>query len=177
MSRDVELLEPDFKTTALAVLNKCKKQGHVLRPFFTVRHPAIQCKLWRQSRSTSEIKQACVILKQEGAEYLSELLESVGPQHGRWATSALPGQSWHQWGEAIDCFVVNGYGKAVWSSRHEGYKCYGETAKELGLNAGYFWQRQDAVHLQKRKDTVRSLYTWRQIDEEMQRRFPATTEE
>lgn len=95
-----------------------------MRPNAGLRDPFEQAKLWRQSRSIEEILAAIDELRSVGAPFLAHCLESVGPQHGDPVTNAPPGYSWHQWGEAVDCFWLLG-GKAEWSS----------TKKVGGLNA------------------------------------------
>lgn len=173
MSRDLTLLTGPFAEEVPVLLADLFREGYQLRPFFTLRDPWVQARLWRQSRMTQEIHSAAAELAREGAPFLREVLLSVGAQHGRWATNALPGQSWHQWGEAVDCFVQE-HGHAVWRRTHPGYERYATLARERGLTAGYFWKRQDAVHVQKREGKVRSLYTWAQIDEAMKERFGET---
>jgi len=171
MSRDIELLKPLFKMKVVELLERTKKRGFILRPFYTLRNAEEQAKLWRQSRTSEEIHRMVNKLRQEQAPYLADTLENVGPQFGRWATNALPGQSWHNWGEAVDCYVLLENGKAVWAAAHPGYKVYAEEAKELGMTAGFFWGRKDAVHVQSRGDAVRSIRTWPEINDEMQRRY------
>lgn len=113
-----------------------------------------------------------MLKKVEFAPFLAEVLKSIGPQYGRWATNALPGQSWHQHGLAVDCFLLDGNGHAVWDAGNEGYRIYAEEAVKLGLVAGYFWKpRRDAVHVQKPKGKVLDQFTWQQLDVLMQEKF------
>ena len=171
MSRDTSDLIPEFRPKVQELLKNVLDRGFELRPFYTVRDPREQARLWRQSRSREEIDRTIDKIAREGAPWVSSLVEEVGPQYGRWATNALPGQSWHQWGEAIDCFVRAENGRAVWSARHPGYQAYAEEAESLGLTAGYYWTRRDAVHVQLRREGVRSYYTWPEIDEQMKEWF------
>jgi peptidoglycan L-alanyl-D-glutamate endopeptidase CwlK len=171
MSTDTSILEPEFREKIEKVLEGCKRRGFELRPFFTVRDVLEQARLWRQSRPLTEIERVVRKLRREGASFIADSIEKVGPQYGRWATNNLPGQSWHQWGMAIDCFVIPDDGHSVWSSKHPGYLAYAEESRSLGLTAGYFWTRQDAVHVQNYKEGVRSRYTWVEINQEMKERF------
>jgi len=171
MSRDMELLVPEFRGKATQLISAVADKGFEMRPFYTERDIFEQAKLWRQSRSSIEVRKAADRLVHEGAEYLAKVLLNVGAQHGRWATNALPGQSWHNWGEALDCFVLSDEQRAIWSSKHPGYQCYAETAKELGLVAGHFWQRRDSVHVQHRIEGVRASKTWPEIDSAMKERY------
>lgn len=169
-SRDLSVLVPEFRDKALLVIENCRKRGIEMRPFFTLRGPTIQAKLWRQSRSIQEIDRAVKNLRKD-APFLANILQEAGPQYGKWATNALPGQSWHQWGEAIDCYVLNTLGQAVWSSQHAGYNIYAEEVLKLGLTAGHSWKNRDSVHVQLISKSVRELHTWAQIEEEMKKRY------
>ena len=175
MSRDFALLDDLFEEDVRQILAQLMREGFHMRPFFTRRIPWDQARLWRQSRTTQEIHRACAMLAREGAPFLRGVLLSVGPQEGRWATNALPGQSWHQWDEAVDCFVQEN-GTAVWRRTHPGYQRYAELGRERGLVPGYFWSRPDAVHMQKRDRKVRSIYTWAEINAAMRSRFGPSEE-
>lgn len=164
MSRELSLLRDDFESKVRRVIRVVQvEDGFTMRPFFTRRSPWEQARLWRQSRGTKEIHEAVKRLEREGAPFLAKVLLEVGGQHGRWATNALPGQSWHQWGEAVDCFALV-EGRAVWSRRHPAYKAYAERAVNEGLHAGYYWRRPDAVHLQLGSGSVRGRWSWPEID-------------
>ena len=172
MSRDLNLLEPAFKEKINFVLGRCNtgNENYQLKPFFTLRTPEEQARLWRQSRASAQIRDAVSMLKRQGAHYLADCMVRVGPQYGRWATNALPGQSWHQWGLAIDCFILQA-GKAVWNGTHEGYQLYATTAESYGLHAGKFWRRSDTYHVQFNAERVTNRYGWLDIDQHMQERF------
>ena len=138
-------------------------------PFFTTRTPPEQAKLWRQSRSTRDINEKIRYLRNAGAGYLADTIQNVGPQTGRWATNAIPGISWHQWGLAIDCYWLNN-GSISWSG--DGYRVYAEIAKELGYISGHFWKSVDSVHVQEPVDpSPRRSWNLQQIDEEMRKRW------
>lgn len=170
MARDTALLTDEFRPQVHELLERLRQQGWVLVPFFTLRTPWEQARLWRQSRARSTIERHVASLRQLGAPHLAGVIESVGPQHGRWATNAKPGRSWHQWGEGLDCFVEVD-GDAVWRADHPGYRAYAEEARRMGLTAGFFWQQQDSVHIQLRAGRVRDRFTWPQIDQQMLERF------
>lgn len=171
--RDMALLSDSFRPTAEQLIYECKQpHGIIVRPFFTVRDVWEQARLWRQSRAWPEIEAAVAMLRTEGAPWLADVLEGVGPQYGRWATNALPGQSWHQWGEAMDCFVLED-GGAVWDGRHQSYLIYAIVARRLGLTAGYWWpKRPDAVHVQRPKEnSPATLYPLSEINRVMEQRY------
>ena len=172
MSKDMNQLENDFWNKIISVLDECKEYGYIMTPYFTVRDVFDQAKLWRQSRPTTQVKEAVSFLYKNGAEWLSEVLDGVGPQSGRWATNALPGMSWHQYGEAIDCFLFDQENNtAIWRASHPGYRFYAKASINSGLVSGFYWKRKDAVHVHKRKGSPGHYYTWIQINEEMKKRY------
>jgi hypothetical protein len=124
-------------------------------PYFAMRSPFDQAKLWRQSRSAAEVDARIQSLKDQNAPFLAHCLESVGPQHGPPVTNAIPGYSWHQWGEACDCYWLRN-GAADWSTDElgaaNGYRIYADKGAGQGLTPGGYWQSlKDWPHLQKRK--------------------------
>jgi peptidoglycan L-alanyl-D-glutamate endopeptidase CwlK len=177
MAADINLLVPDFHQKVKALLQNCLNRGIEMRPNEGLRDPFVQAKYWRQSRTKEAIQRKIDELKNEGADFLAHCIESVGPQHGDPVTNSISGLSWHQWGEALDCFwVVNG--KAVWSittvvNGLNGFMVYADEAKKLGLDAGLFWASlQDAPHVQLRKTSNPSkLFSVQQINQTMQERF------
>lgn len=168
MAADLSLLEPDFRARVEGTLATCRREGVVLRPFCTIRSTLDQARLWRQSRSTKAIAREIQKLRDNGADYLAWCLERVGAQDGRPVTNAIPGMSWHQWGEACDCFLVVD-GEAVWDAGDPGYETYVEVAEEHGLVSGRSWH--DIVHVQKRLESVLGAYSLASIDREMQVRY------
>jgi peptidoglycan L-alanyl-D-glutamate endopeptidase CwlK len=155
MAADLNQLIPEFKATVVELISLCKQRGVEMRPYFTIRDPFEQARLWRQSRSTEEIQQKISEFERDGAEFLAHCLRSVGPQYGDHVTDSPPGFSWHQWGEALDCFwVVDG--RAEWSAKKtinglNGYRVYADIAKELQLTPGGFWTSlKDWPHVQLR---------------------------
>lgn len=170
-------LEPEFRVKVTALMSRCKAKGCEMRPYLTLRPPEEQAKLWRQSRSREEVDSQIAMLELEGAHFLARVLRSVGPQHGAPVTNALPGLSWHQWGEAVDCFwVVNG--QAEWSASRmvggrNGYQVMAAEAQAMGLTAGGLWSSlKDWPHVQLRPaGSPRRLMTLWEIDQTMQKRF------
>lgn len=154
MAADLELLVPDFKSRVLALLARCRARGVEMRPYNAVRSPLEQARLWRQSRSIEEIGRHSAELQARGAPFLAGCLRRAGAQNGDRVTDAPPGLSWHQWGEAVDCFwLVDA--QAEWSSRRlvhgqNGYRVYADEARALGLHAGGHWQAfKDWPHVQR----------------------------
>lgn len=179
MAVSLDGLVPDFRAGVEAVIQTCANAGVVMRPYVGIRSLQEQARLWRQSRATEEIAAARQNLIAQGAPFLAEILQSVGPQHGPHVTNALPGFSWHQWGEAVDCFwALNGH--AEWSTTVienglNGYKFYAQAGKNAGLSAGGLWASfKDWPHLQLRSagSPLGAGMTMAQINHEMQQRFP-----
>jgi len=163
MSRRMEDLDKEFRIVAESILKDCKGQGVIMKPFFTIRDPWEQAKLWRQSRTTQQIRSKANSLRGGGAPFLASVLENVGPQSGKWVTNAIPGNSWHQWGLALDCFVEEN-GKAVWRGKHHGYALYARVAEAHGCVAGHNWHKRDSVHIQMPAVTSpRKIHTWKEI--------------
>jgi peptidoglycan LD-endopeptidase CwlK len=168
---NLALLTSDFCAQVELLLAACAERGVVLRPYNTVRTPHEQAQLWARSRTTQQMQNAITYLRQQRAPRLAALFAGLRCSDGRWATNALPGNSWHQWGEALDCYVEENH-KAVWSGQHVGYKVYAEEAQKLGLSSGYWWKVRDAVHVQLRSSPSPSnILSWAAIEAEMVKRF------
>lgn len=139
MAFDINKLNPDLKAKLPQLITLCRERGIEIRPYCGLRDPFEQAKLWRQSRSADEIHEKLNELDLNGAPFLADCIRRVGPQSGRPVTNTPPGLSWHQWGEAVDCFwLVNG--KAEWSDTklingHNGYKVFADEAEAIGLTA------------------------------------------
>jgi peptidoglycan L-alanyl-D-glutamate endopeptidase CwlK len=177
MAADLGKVEPTLKQKVLDLLGRCNQMGIEMRPNSGLRDPFEQARLWRQSRSREEINAKISKFEAAGASFLAHCLESVGPQHGGHVTDTPPGFSWHQWGEAIDCFwLVDG--KAEWSVRKtingkNGYKVYAAQAEVVGLTAGGHWSSfKDWPHVQLRPaSNAGKVFNVREIDARMRERF------
>jgi peptidoglycan L-alanyl-D-glutamate endopeptidase CwlK len=176
-SRDLGDLIPGLKPKVQELLSKCLSRGVEMRPSATLRDPFEQARLWRQSRSREEIERKIARLREAGAPFLADCIKRVGPQSGRPVTGAAPGLSWHQWGEALDCFwVVNG--EAEWDANRlsngvNGYRVYAGEALQLGLTAGGFWPRfKDWPHVQLRPaNSPTDVMTLAEINDTIEARF------
>ncbi|MBS1567748.1 MAG: M15 family metallopeptidase [Bacteroidetes bacterium] len=177
MAIDLSLLQPTFRSKVWELLDKCKEQGVIMRPNEGLRTPLQQARYWRQSRSPEQIAAAIARLKHGGAHFLAKCIESAGPQYGPPVTNALPGYSWHQWGEALDCYwQVDG--EVEWSPTRivkgkNGYKVYTQVAASIGLNAGGLWTSlKDWPHVQLSvKNSPGEAYTLMEIEGAMKERF------
>ena len=167
----LEALTPEAREKFTLLLARCEHRGDELRPYCAVRDPFAQARLWRQSRTAGEIATECTRLRAAGAPRIAACIESVGPQHGKWATNAVPGLSWHQHGEAMDCFLMLS-GRAVWDASLHGYQAFVTEALGLGLTPGAKFRTPDTNHVQLRKDEPHYLYEIARIDNMMAARFP-----
>ncbi len=153
MAANLDLLNPELKAKVVTLIARCASRGFEMRPNNGLRDPFAQAKLWRQSRSIEEITEKINEFNVQGAHFLAQCLRSVGPQHGGHVTDAPPGFSWHQWGEALDCFWLLD-GKAEWSTTklvggQNAYRVYAGEAVSLGLTAGGHWKTlKDWPHVQ-----------------------------
>jgi len=176
MAADLSLIDQQLKEKALDLIDRCRQRGFEMRPSAGLRDPFEQARLWRQSRSIEEIRKQIATLKAQGADFLAHCLDSVGPQHGDPVTNALPGYSWHQWGEAVDCFWLLD-GRAEWSTTRKingenAYRVYAQQATAVGLTAGGLWPRlKDWPHVQLRTASSPSALGVQEIDRVMRERF------
>lgn len=169
-------LDPKFASTVEVLLDRLLSEGIVMRPFSGLRGPLEQGILWAQSRTPLERELMARKLEDERAVYLAKVLRRAGSlcTAGRWATNNLPGQSWHNFGLAVDSHVVSEDGRAVWGPKHAAYSAYAKIGRELGLFPGYDLAKQDVIHVQGPSAPVRLLRgSWPIVDRELERVFPA----
>lgn len=174
MSRSIDDLESTFAAKVRTLLDECGDRGLEMRPFSTLRSVWQQARFWRQSRTREEIERKIAYLKQMECEYLANVIDVVGPQYGQWATDAIPGESWHNHGLAVDCFLVGDDGRAIWDGNHIGYCIYAEVADDLGMVSRVFGGTKDIYHVQARRGSPNDHYPLRDISAMMQERFGET---
>lgn len=168
----------NFRKALADLLKELKSDGVVMKVTTGLRSPQEQARLWRQSRSAAEVEAGIAHLKSGGAYFLAEVLEMAGPCHGPAVTRALPGLSWHQWGEAADCvWLLDGvpeWSVTRMSHAGNGYRVYAERAEAIGLTAGGKWPRfPDYPHVQRRSapSPLAAGLSLKEIDETMRARF------
>lgn len=165
--RELVMLDDDFRAKVITLLENCKNKGVTMKPYFGARSPKMQAGLWCRSRTPQERDKMVAFLRTKGANYLADCLDDVEScGHDRWATNAVPGRSWHNYGLAVDCFNLRGK-TANWDADSAEYKIYAEEAKALGMESGYYWRSRDAVHVQAVKDDPLQEYSWSEIDKIM----------
>ena len=163
-------LQPAFRAKVEEVLATLKGKGFLFRPYCTIRDPFEQARLWRQSRSAAQIGVLLARLRAQGAPRIAACIESVGPQSGKPVTNAAPGFSWHQYGEAVDCFLVRADGSADWDASAQGYVEYARVATKAGLRAGRDFN--DPPHIQFRHHEPHQTLTPSEIDVKIASLYP-----
>lgn len=152
-SRDISLLQPEMIQRVRAFLAKAEAQQFPVLIYCTTRTAEDQARLWRQGRDIIEI--------QGGIERLSEfnkdlgmILRDVGPQKGkRIVTRAMPGQSPHNYGLAVDGCPMR-HGRPVWGTKNKAdrkvWEQYMALAEEVSLESGGRWpsRKRDYPHIQ-----------------------------
>jgi peptidoglycan L-alanyl-D-glutamate endopeptidase CwlK len=172
MSRSLNKLVPKFRALLEKTIAETASAGFVMVPYETERSVSGQAIYWRRSRSSSVIKAALNKFRTNDAHYLADVLEGVGSQSGTWATNALPGLSWHQWGLACDLYWdANGDlpGGIEWN-KTEGYVAFANAARKNGLTSGHFWRSRDSVHVQLPVE-FQPMLTLAQVSKAMQERY------
>lgn len=157
------------------LLDNCKERGILMMPYEMIRPPADQARYWKQGRTSEEVSLAIDRLLSEGASFLAQCLADAGHPDGPVITNALPGYSWHQWGEAVDCCWIHN-NKKVWgldvrdANGNNGYEVYAEEAAKLSLEAGFFWKDfVDAAHVQYQKSpSPKERYSTKEINDIME---------
>src|SRR3990167_5844613 len=151
MSRDLATLDAEALPIFQELIARIKAVGIEPLVVFTRREPVEQAALWRQSRSAwvvdRKIKKLLTgSLFQKRQAYC---LIKAGAQSGAWATDALPYESAHQFGCAIDlCPLLDG--KAAWE-RIDLFMRMGAIGKGLGLMWGGEWRgKRDWGHFELR---------------------------
>jgi peptidoglycan L-alanyl-D-glutamate endopeptidase CwlK len=162
MSADLNDLIPEFRAKVTVALDQLAAEGTKFVPYFTLRNPVKQAGLWRQSRSAAVVRKQIDDLRAEACDYIADCLDKAGPSSGPWATNALPGVSWHQYGEAVDCYLLDATGKPDWQAAH--YGRFGTVGDANGMWwGGHFG---DTDHWQNRRiEPPAAFGTLRQIND------------
>lgn len=139
-----------------------------LVPYSCVRSVIDQAKLWRQRQSAFTISRHIKMLQEAGAHYIADCIAAVGPQYGT-TYAASPGNSWHQYGEAVDFYILKPNGTADWT--WQSYKNIHNNFVEK--NSGlYGVGDHDLNHLQiTAAHSPRELLSWQTINTLCKRRF------
>lgn len=182
-------LDPDFRDKLKAVAQGVQQRGFRIVAYDGLRDPWTQAIYWRQSRTRDQVVAKIEFLREKGAPFIAEILESVGPQTGKPVTDVVPGMSFHQYGRAADVYVVSPQSRrALWYEEAkdgaeydlavELYAKYGQVAKAQGLVWGGDWSSPfDPGHVQgqKQRTPLQEYGGYPQVDAEMRRRWEKLT--
>lgn len=151
MNKILEKVYPAFKIRAedlMKEFNRHYKDAYEIRPFSGLRTLQEQAFLWRAGRTTKLIRDEITMLESMGCDLMAEAFKKTIPNpEKRILTKAMPGQSYHNYGVAIDFVVFDLKSrKANWDGKHATYKKMAEIAEYLGLEAGLRFG--DPVHIQ-----------------------------
>jgi hypothetical protein len=152
-------LEPRFRATVEELIIVCDEAGFRVVPYQGYRSPEQQARLWRQSRTRTQIDARLRQLRAAGKSHVADIIEVVGPQHGQHVTNALPFESSHQFRRAVDCYIEGPEsGRALWRDRRldgaefgragQLYERFGRAAEALQLTWGGRWSIGDFGHVQ-----------------------------
>lgn len=152
-SRNLSDLIPEAEDKANLFLEQLEERGVNALIYCTLRTPEEQIKLYRQSRSSAQIKQKILKLRGRGFGFVADVIEKVGPQKtGRHVTNACGYESFHNLAEAFDAVPLIG-GKPAWNYSHakDEWDTMGIVGKCVGLEWGGYWTRfVDRPHFQLR---------------------------
>jgi hypothetical protein len=174
-SRSLDDLVPEFQEKIQQMIENVAARGIKIVPYSTLRSPLIQAQNYCIGRTDTQILNIIRTFQNLGCENLRVIMQFALSTRKKTTikqkiiTNALPGQSWHNWGEAVDCYVENPPGKADWN-HPEGYKIMQEEAEKLGLTSGGSFKRLvEPVHTQLRPGSPPA--SWYQFDQILAKRF------
>lgn len=144
-------LNVEFAEKARKVLVVCEaKYGVRMHPYSGLRSPLEQANVYMQGRREADRQAAIGMFMDKGATYLADVMRRANIKAGKRVTNALPGLSWHNFGEALDCGWLKN-GKSIEWNDLSGYAIYANVAREHGLTAGASFN--DHPHIQLRKES------------------------
>jgi len=149
-SRSITDLRPSMRAAAAEVLVLCREAGLDILVVGTYRTIREQARLYRRGRMLEEIVAKQAELDKRGYSYLSAAIDRVGPQPGRRiVTRAGPGESYHNWGRALDCVPWLDVKTLAWDvdsddvgpfrQAAELWQVYGACVHQAGLEWGGNW--------------------------------------
>jgi peptidoglycan L-alanyl-D-glutamate endopeptidase CwlK len=154
-SRDLNDLIPSFRTQIDKLIINCAKKKIKIVPYSTVRGPLIQARNYCVGRTNLQLNAILEHYKQLGCKNMEKVLTLAVnelPKRRKSAekivTRALPGQSWHMWGEAVDFYIEDPKTKKPnWTTPK--YSILQKEAEALKLTSGgSFKTLVEPVHVQ-----------------------------
>lgn len=166
MTIDFTLLDQVYAPLVHQLIIDCAAAGYNLVPYYGYRSLQDQAKLWRRSRTSDAVNSEIASLRAQGCDYLASVVDNVGPQSsGPWATNAIPGLSWHNWGQAVDFYWQMENNRVNWDGDGVGYKILGQQANLLGLKWGGEFSTPDYDHVQMNKQEIPKIYSLKYVND------------
>ncbi len=142
--QDLSLLAPELREKVESIIQSVSFKLIVI---CTIREADEQARLFRRGRSLKKIQNKAEWIRKYNPK-MADILLSVAPQHGKKIiTKAGPGESWHQYGLAVDCAPYID-GCIPWSGAHAEWAEYGRACVDHGLVWGGNFSFRDLVHAQ-----------------------------
>lgn len=158
-SRNISLVHADLYARIQHMDELCEAEGMDVLFYCGLRSARRQAELFRTGRTLAAIERRARRLETLGFPGLARLLMETPPQPGRTRpkTCAAPGESWHQYGLAVDGCPIAWRDKrmvCLWDEKR--YACewrvYGESARRAGLFWAGDWKRfREYPHVQTRE--------------------------
>lgn len=164
MQKRIQRLQPKMAVRVAELLEIANSKGLELLVYCGVRSVEEQNVLYRQSRKATKIIQHAQFLTNVYGERFGRALIDVGPQGpGPHVTNAAGGESWHNYGYAIDAVPVR-HGKLVWDDKDPLWQLYGECVKEAGLFWAGDWKRfKEYPHAQYYEKGPRHVFSQEEL--------------
>lgn len=122
-------------------------------------HPKIQAKLWRQGHNDSEIDAMISSLEEKDCFYLAKLIRDTYSHPGLSCTDAIPGCTWHNWGEALTYHILDEHNHVLELS-HPKYLELAKIAKKCGFVHGTTFKENPKVNLIQLSDCQSPTDKW-----------------
>lgn len=132
---DLDTLDPEFRDKLVNVMEDAKAGGFRIVPYIGTVDVAAQAKIWRQSRSDTEIDDALTYFKSNECKFLYKVLLEANVQSGPKITEYLPGLSWHNWRRAVK-YDIYDYGTGLLDNSLQFIEVIKKSIKKNKLHLG-----------------------------------------
>jgi len=171
-------VDPSFAFKVTLLLRSCESKGVDFLLTEGLRDPYKQANLWKNGRSDIDIAEKIEFLRIQNASFIANCLLKIDDltSINDTSTNALPGESWHQFGLAVDCAWLIG-DKLCWDNKFlfngiNGYEILANEAERLNICSGHSWTTlKDSCHLQANFATPSQMFSWKEINNTMEKRF------
>lgn len=151
-SRNLDDLTSATRGKAVIALGAFKASECDILVASTLRDLESQAALYRLNRTREEIEAKIARMRGAGFGFLADVIVRVGPQKstadGRHVTNAGPGESWHNYGEALDAYPLV-HGKLASDEHVDLWNIWGKAVEGAGLQwAGRWTKFRELPHAQ-----------------------------